>query len=178
MVIAKRSKTTNRRRNLKEIIAFESTNPINQAKIIPEKKHIPTNRQFTCKEANYTSLYAQRPQAATDTKTQQQIQDNSKTQHESETKSFTAKALKWSQKPTDQKSEFTYQSCPSSTKTKSTVTVKDSKSFTSSRLDIELDFLASKVQLENERKRKLSIKTNYIQNLLKEKAILEEKEVK
>ncbi len=57
---------------------------------------------------------------------------------------------------------FTYLSCPSSTKTKSTVAVKDTKSFTSSRLDIELDYLASKVEFENERKRKLQMKTNYI----------------
>jgi hypothetical protein len=65
--------------------------------------------------------------------------------HESDNKSYTAKAIKWHQKPSDQKSEFTYLSCPSSTKTKSTATVKDTKSFTSSRLDIELDFLANKV---------------------------------
>lgn len=76
----------------------------------------------------------------------------------------------------DAKTVFSYKSGMTSAKPKSVSTAFDSKSFASSRVDIELEYLAKEVDLERDRRRKLQDRASNLAKLLEEKANLEDVE--
>lgn len=65
-----------------------------------------------------------------------------------------------------------------SAKPKSVSTAFDTKSYASSRVDIELEYLAKEVDLERDRRRKLQDRASNLAKLLEEKATLEDIEKK
>ena len=61
---------------------------------------------------------------------------------------------------------------------KSVTTAFDTKSFASSKVDIELEYLAKEVELERDRRRKLQQRAVTLAKLLEDKASLEDIEGK
>lgn len=78
----------------------------------------------------------------------------------------------------DAKTVFSYKSSATSAHPHSQTTAFDTKSFASSRVDIELEYLAKEVDFERERRRKLQDRAQNLAKLLEEKAALEDIEGK
>lgn len=78
----------------------------------------------------------------------------------------------------DDKTVFSYRSAATSAAPKSVTTAFDTKSYCSSKVDIELEYLAREVDLERDRRRKLQQRAVTLAKLLEDKAALEEVEDK
>ena len=79
---------------------------------------------------------------------------------------------------TDGRTDFTYRSKTTSAHPRSMTTIGESKSWCTSKADIEMEFLAKEVSLERNKRRKLQERASNLARLLAEKAQLEEGEVR
>ena len=79
---------------------------------------------------------------------------------------------------TDSRTDFTYRSKSTSAHPRSMTTINDAKSWCTSKVDIEMEYLAKEVSLERNKRRKLQERATNLAKLLAEKAQLEDMEIR
>jgi hypothetical protein len=157
-----------RRNKLREIIEQTANRPDNCKKTY-QKPFVPARFKYTKHATDlYKTLFA-------NTETLQLVDNEHKlynTRQQKRTPSDKDSTL------TDGRTDFTYRSKSTSAHPRSMTTIGDSKSWCTSKADIEMEFLAKEVSLERNKRKKLQERASNLARLLAEKAQLEDIEVR